>query len=306
MGGESDPASFDDVWNDNSFQSAKTELEKMAKAGTLDEKTFSNNEKYRELLDATGRSAKETCDHIYSLVEAEGETGTGSGKPFSKQEMISQINGLSEGFEELDKIMNSMKDTKTPFDYAILDDKKFKDNFSKLGDAYTDFVEKIASSPKDVKGCQSAFDNLATAFVNNSGILNGLSEDTATLTADMLKNMGVANAEEVVIDALGKKKAAEAAETANLANMLDSEVDAFLMEQGATADTIDSFKAYIAEKQLANFAIDPNGDIDALNAIMVKLGAAGQAWKNYYRYKKDLDAINNGETVDMNGTKMYH
>ena len=122
----------------------------------------------------------------------------------------------------------------------------------------------------------------------------------------MLKNMGVANAEEVVIDALGKKKAAEAAETANLANMLDSEVDAFLMEQGATADTIDSFKAYIAEKQLANFAIDPNGDIDALNAIMVKLGAAGQAWKNYYRYKKDLDAINNGETVDMNGTKMYH
>lgn len=27
---------------------------------------------------------------------------------------------------------------------------------------------------------------------------------------------------------------------------------------------------------------------------MVKLGAAGQAWKNYYRYKKDLDAINNG------------
>lgn len=157
-------------------------------------------------MDATGRSAKETCDHIYSLVEAEGETGTGSGKPFSKQEMISQINGLSEGFEELDKIMNSMKDTKTPFDYAILDDKKFKDNFSKLGDAYTDFVEKIASSPKDVKGCQSAFDNLATAFVNNSGILNGLSEDTATLTADMLKNMGVANAEEVVIDALGKRK----------------------------------------------------------------------------------------------------
>lgn len=73
--------------------------------------------------------------------------------------------------------------------------------------------------------------------------------------------------------------------------MLDSEVDAFLMEQGATADTIDSFKAYIAEKQLANFAIDPNGDIDALNAIMVKLGAAGQAWKNYYRYKKDLEQL---------------
>lgn len=305
-GGETPTQSFDDVWNSNSFQSAKTELEKMAKAGTLDQKTLSNNEKYKELLDATGKTAKETCDHIYSLVEAEGETGTSSGKPFSKQEMISQINGLSEGFEELDKIMNSMKDTKSPFDYSILDDKKFNDNFSKLGDAYTDFVEKIASSPKDVKGCQSAFDNLATAFVNNSGILNGLSEDTATLTTDMLKNMGVANAEEVVMAALGQKKAAAAAETKNLADMSDEEIDAFLTEQGATADTIDAFKAYVAEKQLANFAIDPNGDIEALNAIMVKLGAAGNAWKNYYRYKKDLDAINNGENVDMNGTKMYH
>lgn len=305
-GGETPTQSFDDVWNSNSFQSAKTELEKMAKAGTLDQKTLSNNEKYKELLDATGKTAKETCDHIYSLVEAEGETGTSSGKPFSKQEMISQINGLSEGFEELDKIMNSMKDTKSPFDYSILDDKKFNDNFSKLGDAYTDFVEKIASSPKDVKGCQSAFDNLATAFVNNSGILNGLSEDTATLTTDMLKNMGVANAEEVVMAALGQKKAAAAAETKNLADMSDEEIDAFLTEQGATADTIDAFKAYVAEKQLANFAIDPNGDIEALNAIMVKLGAAGNAWKNYYRYKKDLDAINNGENVDMNGTKVYH
>ncbi|RHQ16673.1 phage tail tape measure protein [Lachnospiraceae bacterium AM48-27BH] len=304
-GGETPTQSFDDVWNSNSFQSAKTELEKMAKAGTLDQKTLSNNEKYKELLDATGKTAKETCDHIYSLVEAEGETGTSSGKPFSKQEMISQINGLSEGFEELDKIMNSMKDTKSPFDYSILDDKKFNDNFSKLGDAYTDFVEKIASSPKDVKGCQSAFDNLATAFVNNSGILNGLSEDTATLTTDMLKNMGVANAEEVVMAALGQKKAAAAAETKNLADMSDEEIDAFLTEQGATADTIDAFKAYVAEKQLANFAIDPNGDIEALNAIMVKLGAAGNAWKNYYRYKKDLDAINNGEVYTVAGTKMY-
>ena len=303
---------IENVLADDGIEKTKDELIQMAQSGKLTPDVIKSYQNLNAALEDSdlaledGKSAADAfCKEIVALAKEQGSLNKTTITPFSKEEMISQINGLSEGFEELDKIMKSVKDTKSPFDYALLDDKNFKEKFSGLGKAYTDFVEKVASSPNDIKGCQSTFDDLATAYVNNSGILNGLSDDTATLTTDMLKNMGVANAEEVVMAALGQKKAAAAAETKNLADMSDEEIDAFLTEQGATADTIDAFKAYVAEKQLANFAIDPNGDIEALNAIMVKLGAAGNAWKNYYRYKKDLDAINNGEVYTVAGTKMY-
>lgn len=128
-------------------------------------------------------------------------------KPFTEQEMISKINGLSEGFEELDKIMNSMNDKDKPFDYALLDNKKFKETFQDCGNEYTSFVKKVSDSPKDVKGCQDAFNDLVTKWINSTDIIKGLSDDTADLTTAMLSNMGVSNAEELVTEALAAKHA---------------------------------------------------------------------------------------------------
>ena len=52
--------------------------------------------------------------------------------------MISQINSLSEGFEELDKVMTSIKKKDDVFDYSILDNKNFKENFSGFTKKYRD------------------------------------------------------------------------------------------------------------------------------------------------------------------------
>ena len=291
FGGVSPEEGFKSVWDSDSFRSQKEELEKMASAGTLDESTLSNNERYRQLLDATGKTAKETCDHIYSLVQAEKEQGNVSA-PFTKSEMISQINSLSEGFEELDKIMNSMKG-KNPFDFSILDDSKFKDTFSGLGEEYENFVEKISNSPKDISGCTDAFNDLVTAWINSTGIVQGLSDETAGLTVAMLSNMGVANAEEVVTDALAAKHdmlAAEKYYNANASNDLANATAEEYVEFLNEADVSDTARVALAQLELSKIAvnnvkIDTASDIDQVIALANAAGASASALSQLARAK---------------------
>lgn len=66
---------FDDIWNADTFSNARKELESMAQAGTLSSATLANNETYNQLLKETGKTAEETCENIYALVEAEKSVG---------------------------------------------------------------------------------------------------------------------------------------------------------------------------------------------------------------------------------------
>lgn len=200
--------------------------------------------------------------------------------PSTKQQMIENIDSLSEGFEELDKIMESMKD-KNPFDYSLLDDKKFKEAFSGCGEAYTDFIEKISSTPNDVSACQSAFNNLVTEWINSSGVMDGLSEDTAQLTEDMLTNMGITNAHEVVTALLAQKQfelgAANeyaAATGGDLASATDAEIAAYGAELAIQGQLTQQTAQFLLQKIKNNgITINTAADIDNIYALAQAAGA---------------------------------
>lgn len=303
-GGSSDSTDqFDKLWNDSSFTSAKRELSKMASAGTLTPETLESNEKYKQLLDATGKTAQEVTDHIYALAEAEQQAGnTDVSAPFTKTEMISKINGLSEGFEELDKIMASVVAKGKAFDFSLLDDKKFNDTFKGFTKEYNNFVDTISNNPKDIKACQSAFDDLVTVWVNSSGVLDGVSEDTAGLTAAMLSNMGVTNAEEVVMDALAKKHAEVAAEKYYNANATDDLKNATISECAqfvSEADVSEQCRKALARLVLAkisanNTKIDTSSDIDQ---IINLANAAGAGARRIAQLKTLADTVNEAKTT---------
>lgn len=319
-GGSSDSTDqFDKHWNDSSFTSAKRELSKMASAGTLTPETLESNEKYKQLLDTTGKTAQEVTDHIYALTEAEQQAGnTDISAPFTKSEMISEINGLSEGFEELDKIMASVVAKDKAFDFSLLDDKKFKDNFQDYTTEYNNFINTVTKNPKDIKACQSAFDDLTTAYLYNSDVMKGLSDDTAGVAAQYLKLMGVSNSEEVVASALAQKHAEAAWNSRDLSNATAEEIDALANESEQTDQNRESFKLYIAQKILASDAFDPTGDITALSKIVESLGIASNAWIKYNALRNQIlqmdttAHVSNGRTYysytskDKNGNTVNH
>lgn len=318
-----DPAQFqqlqiDKLFNTEGIKVTKDQLIEMANAGTLTEKTLL--EKYPKVVEALSGLSLTTEEGVSNTqvlirwlkqeAKALGETSKqAENSAFSKSEMISKINGLSEGFESLDKVMNSIKDKDKPFDYALLDDKKFTETFSGLGEAYTNFIEKVSNSPKDINACQSAFNDLTTDWLNSTGIIEGLSDETAQLTIDMLSNMGIANAEEVVTEALSAKHAALAAEkyynanaSETLKNATVEEYVQFLNEaNGAEVSKTALAQLELSKLAVNNAKINTSSDIDQVITLANAAGASAAALLELQRAKSILSNIESN-SLDMNVT----
>ena len=274
-------------------------------------------ETLKKAADKAGKSIDEVVDDLVKLGYVSGNIGKETEQtfsPLSKQDMISEINGLSEGFEELDKIMTSMKDKDKKFDYSLLDDKKFKDNFSGFTEEYNAFINAITNSPKDVTACQSAFDNLTSAFIYNSKVIKGLSDDNADVAKQYLELMGVQNADQVVTSALAQVHAEAAWNAQDLSNATYDEIAALAQESEATGDGQKAFELYQAKKILAETPFDPLASIENLKAIVKTLGIASDAWVGYYAamnrmkqiydsgetsYNEDGSIVSNQELIDQ-------
>lgn len=219
----------------------------------------------------------------------------------TSEQMISQINGLSDGFEHLDKIMKSIQ-SEDPFDYTLLADDAMAEFKEFGGDAYTEFYETISANPKDLKKCQDAFNNLATAWMDGKYALEGLSDETAQLSIDMLKNMGIVNAEEVVYSRLAVQKASVIAETEDLSNITLEEIDNLAEENGVVGEATESWRAYFAQKML-DYVYNGQGSIAQLAKIVEALGIATETWNTYWAAVRGEGAFEINRNDYKNGGK---
>ncbi len=227
-------------------------------------------------------------------------------QPLSKEDVINNINSLSGGFESLDKIRNSMEDKNNPFDYTLLDS-QFNDNFSNLGEVYTNFIDTITNSPKDFNATQSAFDKLITAWINSSGVLNGLTDENADLAISMLKNNGIANAEEIVMlkladthNQLAAQKYYDAHATELLSATSLSEISTFV-DEGEAAGVSKQALAELALQKLSvnGVAIDTASDIDQVINLANAAGASATVLAKLANAKA---IISKAEAGKLNGS----
>jgi len=188
---------------------------------------------------------------------------------------LAQVQALSEGLDQLDKIYADVYD-KEDFDWSsILNNEDFKKQFGELGSVYDDFIKTIANSPSDLGACQSAFNKLTTEYINNSDVMKNLTEDTKAGTVAMLEQMGVANAEEMVEARLAAQKYATANGCIDLANATWEEISALIAEGNASQET----QQYLANLALSkidinNIKLDTKADVDNIIAIANAAGAS--------------------------------
>lgn len=222
--------------------------------------------------------------------------------PEGKQ--IAAINEMSTGFEKIDKIMKDVKDKGT-FDYSNLADTNFTKAFSGM-DSYDNFIKTISTYPSDLGKCQDAFNDLVTDFLNSSGIIDNLTDDTADLTTAMLSNMGVSNAEELVTEALAAKHAQLAAQKyidANASNDLkDATLDEYVQFLNEASGS-DVSKTALAQLELAKLAvnnvkIDTASDIEQVIALANAAGASAANLLELQRAESILGQVEAG-TLDM-------
>lgn len=226
-------------------------------------------------------------------------------KDYSKSDIIDKLTELSDGFTVLDDIYADIKDGDV-FDFSKLDSKKFTENFKGLEDEYTKFIETVSASPNDISQCQSAFNNLTTAYVKQSGVLEMVNEGNADVAASYLELYGIENAEALVQDMLIAKRTYLAETGTDIENATYSEINAFMEEKDALEEegfqldtTTQKTVAYWTEKQLANGTLlSTVGDITQLNNLCNALGITSTALRNYAYFKKLAESgLYNDETL---------
>ena len=233
-----------------------------------------------------------------TVTDEVGDTVTKSAG-YSKTKMISSINDMSEGFESLDKIFASIKD-KDPFDFKLLDDTNFKETFGEL-EGYANFIEQITSNSDDIDACRSAFNDLVTEWITSTGVLNNLTDENANLTVSMLKQMGVVNAEEIVLAQLNAPKEASIEVGKDFTDITEEEIDALIAEGTVSATTCQ----YLSQLKLAKLDVnklqlDTKGDVDNILAIA---NAAGASVAQIYTLKIALENLQNTKTTSLNALK---
>lgn len=158
-----------------------------------------------DLMDREGISADTLVDKYLELSNTREAAAEQVDKGYSKSEMIDAISNMTTGFDKLDEIYADIYD-KGSFDFTKLASKGFTEAFEGLEKEYTEFIETVSAHPDDLAASQEAFNKLVGAYISSEKVLQELNEENKDLTINMLKNMGVANAKEVVEEALADKE----------------------------------------------------------------------------------------------------
>lgn len=114
---------------------------------------------------------------------------------------IKGISAASKGLDQLDKIYADVLNGED-FDYSALVDDDFIEEFGGLGEVFTNFIKTVSESPKDIKACQKAFDDLVTSYILQDKYIGDVDDETKQLIISMLEEQGVSNATALVNDYL--------------------------------------------------------------------------------------------------------
>ena len=112
--------------------------------------------------------------------------------------VFEDVEKLSKGLDQLCTVYTDVKN-KEDFDWSsILNNEEFEKSFSMYKDEYDNFIHTVSNAPSDIEACQSAFNELAGAYIYGSGALDGVTQSTKSATIAMLEQMGITNADEIV------------------------------------------------------------------------------------------------------------
>lgn len=268
-----------------------------------EEKEVAESDEFKNALEEQKKSLGEAtlgAENYAKALQQVGENqGIASGNKTSIlfTDTISQVQSLSNGLDQLDKIYADVLD-KESFDWSsVLNNKEFIETFGGLGAVYDDFIKTISNSPNDINACQSAFNELTTAYIQNGDALSGLTEETKQVSIAMLEEMGIKNAEEVVtsvlaqkVDELAAKKILAANSTYTLSNLTVEEINSLLAEGVIAEQTAQRLAIFALQKQLSNnYRIETQEDVNRIYSLAQMAGIGAEALAKFAQFKNNLE-----------------
>lgn len=249
----------------------------------LDKYIEEEKKKATNSADYVGDYVENAIQRIYDEAKVKSDTFNNE---ITDLTILSDIESLSTGLDQLDKIYADVKD-KEGFDFSSLFTDDFKDTFGGFTTEYENLVKTITESPNDINACQDAFNDLATAYIYSTDALKNLNEENKDNAVNMLEQMGVSNADAIVTEMLTSKKLAQSLEEQALAITKDGVTDATIEQIDALlgeANASDTARAYLfqlvaAEQAFNNNDLDVSGKIEKLGELATAYGQTAIAAK---------------------------
>lgn len=209
---------------------------------------------------------------------------------------LSKIQQATSGLDLLGGIYADVADGET-FDWSsVLNNEEFTKQFGNLGVAYTDFIKTVSASNGDLKACQAAFDELTTAYIMNSEVLNEVTAETRDASVALLEEMGVANAAALVDAKLADNLVYLSEQTKTYVSTLLTEEQVLWDECEAGSAAAQSLANLVQQKLAFNAStINTTNDIkqlmnlakyaNATSASIQRLAKAEEFMSQYYAMK---------------------
>lgn len=295
--------SFDEAWinlkatDDSDLKGAADDLLKLAESGQLTENALGELAGGQKLMDDTGLSAEALAEKINSLVNAS-----------------TQLSSMS---TQISKMSDMLADKKNGTVASASDLAGFDVSVRGL-ESWDEFERVMGDSTSTMDQCQEAANVLATEWVNDGNFLSNLTDENKAYYETQLDQMGVANAQEVITDALARKHEEEAIEeeyaaaasqynaqckdglnavSANLAEVTAGEITRLQQEGIISADTAEKISVLAVKKAIANgTTLDTSGDIRNLANLA---GAATQLGRLLESLAKIKQGFTNGMPSDV-------
>ena len=186
--------SFKEGWKalgnstDDTFKDTQKDLEALAKAGELTQKTFNKvpgAKKWAKQFDALGMSTKDVIDRINKM-----------------QTASDQLSSMKSGISSISSVLAEKKDNtkhKKTRNVGIGADTLagFDDTIKDLN-SWKEFEKTLGNGKSSMADCQKVANKLATEWVNSNNFLSNLNETNQDYYKSTLREMGVVNADAVV------------------------------------------------------------------------------------------------------------
>lgn len=268
---------FNDIWNSNEFSKQRKEIEALATAGELKPEVLETTEEYKRLIDETGASAESVAENINALVDAESGLGRGRQSSLSYADTIAELEKLSDAFSAMDSAYAKFidKDKSIGFEDLAELNKQFKDV-----SGIENYIKAIQDAGGETEATQIAFDNLLSAYLEQTGILDQVNEKNAQLIEDYLTEQGVANATALVEAQLSVSRNEMALSAIAATNATYGELSALRDEIATTDEAKFAINQFYLEKITANgISLATDGDIKNIMALVEACGGGVTALK---------------------------
>lgn len=166
-------------------------------------------------------------------------------------------------------------------------------------DAVANALKLLGEGSGTIEQQADAINTLADNYLHTSNILDGLTEENKQLYIIRLQEMGIINAEAIVLETLNQQKAQEADIDAileqagkDLVSITATEIQELMDEGVITEETAQKIAALAYQKQFANGnPLDTSADINNLIQLLNTLGATTSALEAYNKVKNGANGM---------------